>query len=146
MLTYQSPTSSELAGVGADRRNSASCDETGGITFSFFVHLSFVFFHHSPLLLLRFRLRFYDGARSAPALRQEAPVQIRVPRPNFPPAIIYVRPFLALLPRASDLSCLLVVDNFSKRGKLPSAVRPARPRLPQNCRSRERIRKWPLKQ
>src|SRR6267143_943122 len=57
-LTAEQPIQSELAGVGANRRNSASCDETGRITFSFFIHLSFAFCHHSPLLLLR----FYDGA------------------------------------------------------------------------------------
>src|SRR5258708_1967231 len=56
-LTAEPPTSSELAGVGANRRNSASCDETGRITFSFFVHLSFAFCPHSPPLVLR----FYDS-------------------------------------------------------------------------------------
>jgi hypothetical protein len=68
-LTAEPPTSSELAGVGPNRRKSASCDETGRINFSFFIHLSFAFCHHSPLLLLR----FYDGARSAPALGADRP-------------------------------------------------------------------------
>jgi hypothetical protein len=56
-LTAESPIQSELAGVGANRGNSASCDETGRITFSFFIHLSFAFCRRSPLLVLR----FYDG-------------------------------------------------------------------------------------
>jgi hypothetical protein len=43
-LTAEPPTSSELAGVGPNRRKSASFDETGRITFfSFFIHLSFAF-------------------------------------------------------------------------------------------------------
>src|ERR1700746_1976245 len=37
---------------------SASCDETGRITFSFFIHLSLAFCRHSPPLVLR----FYDSA------------------------------------------------------------------------------------
>lgn len=52
-LTAEPLTSSELAGVGPNRRNSASCDETGRITFSFFVHLSFAFCRHSSHLVLR---------------------------------------------------------------------------------------------
>src|SRR6266436_1782636 len=44
---------SELARVGANRRDSASCDETGRIIFSFFVHLSFVFCRYSSRLVLR---------------------------------------------------------------------------------------------
>ncbi len=60
-LTDEPPISPELAGVGANRRNSASCDETGRITFSFFLHLSFAYCRHSPLLLLR----FHDGAKSS---------------------------------------------------------------------------------
>jgi hypothetical protein len=59
-LTAIGLTSSEITGVGTNRGNSASCDETGRITFSFFVHLSFAFCHHSPLLVLR----FYDGSPS----------------------------------------------------------------------------------
>ena len=57
-LTAERPTSSEFAGVGTNRRNSASCDETGRIMFSFFIHLSFGFCRHSPPLALR----FYDSA------------------------------------------------------------------------------------
>src|SRR5216684_6639676 len=53
-LTAEQPTSSELAGVGPNRRKSASCDETGRITFSFFIHLSFAFCRHSSRLVLRF--------------------------------------------------------------------------------------------
>ena len=58
-LTAEQPIQSELAGVGANRGNSARCDETGRITFSFFIHLSFAFSHRSPPLVLR----FHDGRR-----------------------------------------------------------------------------------
>src|SRR6267143_4236854 len=58
-LTAEQPIQSELAGVGANRGNSASCDETGPITFSFFIHLSFAFSRRSPPLVLR----FHDGSR-----------------------------------------------------------------------------------
>src|SRR5271168_1334540 len=57
-LTAERPTSSELAGVGANRGNSASCDETGRITFSFFVPLSFAFSRDSSRLLLRSYARY----------------------------------------------------------------------------------------
>ena len=50
----------ELARVGANRSDSATCDETGRITFSLFIHLSFAFDRRSPPLVLR----FYDGALS----------------------------------------------------------------------------------
>jgi hypothetical protein len=52
-LTAEQPTSSELAGVGPNRRQSASCDETGRITFSFFFHLSSAFSRRPPPLVLR---------------------------------------------------------------------------------------------
>src|SRR5260370_40495071 len=42
-LTAERPTSPELAGVGPNRRKSASCDQIWRITFSFFIHLSFAF-------------------------------------------------------------------------------------------------------
>jgi len=58
-LTAERPTSSELAGVGTNRRKSANCDETRRIIFSFFIHHSFAYSRHSPPLVLR----FYDGAR-----------------------------------------------------------------------------------
>jgi hypothetical protein len=57
-LTAEQPTSSELAGVGPNRRKSASCDETGRIIFSFSSHRLFAFCRHSPPLVLR----FYDSA------------------------------------------------------------------------------------
>jgi Protein kinase domain len=57
LLEGQTLKQYELAGVGANRRNSASCDETGRITFSFFIHLSFAFCRHSSRLVLR----FYDS-------------------------------------------------------------------------------------
>src|SRR6266853_751777 len=60
---HASPTERSNVGVTAplraNRRNSASCDETGRITFSFFIHLSFAFSRRSPPLVLR----FYDGSR-----------------------------------------------------------------------------------
>src|SRR6266481_5955243 len=52
-LTAEQPTSSELAGVGHNRRKSASCDETGRIIFSFFSHRLLAFCRHSPPLVLR---------------------------------------------------------------------------------------------
>src|SRR6266436_1532333 len=57
-LTAEQPTSSELAGVGHNRRKSASCDETGRIIFSFFSHRLLAFCRHSPPLVLR----SYDSA------------------------------------------------------------------------------------
>src|SRR6516165_12036940 len=55
--------SSNLSGVSANRRNSASCDETGRILFSFFVHFSFAFCRRSSQLLLH----FYDSGALAPS-------------------------------------------------------------------------------
>jgi hypothetical protein len=61
----------ELAGISVGRRKSASCDETGRITFSYFIHLSFVFCRHSPPLVLR----FYDAAFPALTASQQAQQQ-----------------------------------------------------------------------
>jgi hypothetical protein len=52
------PTSAELAGVGPNRRKTASCDETGRIIFSFFKQRLLAFCRHSSPLVLR----FYDSA------------------------------------------------------------------------------------
>jgi hypothetical protein len=43
-----------VAGVVANRSNSATCDEAVRITFSFFIHLSLAFNRCSPPLVLRF--------------------------------------------------------------------------------------------
>ena len=52
-------------GVGANRGNSASCAETGRITFSFFIHLSFALCRDS----LRLVLRFCDGPFQSDSLK-----------------------------------------------------------------------------
>jgi hypothetical protein len=52
-------------GVGANRGDSASCDETGRINFSFFIYLSFALCPHSSRLVLR----FYDSPFQSDSLK-----------------------------------------------------------------------------